>query len=349
MSPLDVLPPVGNPVFVFPILSLLVAAYNLVPDFGLAIVLVTILIRLALYPLFRIQIQNQRAMQELAPAMHELKAKYGSDRQRLGQEQMKLYQERGYNPAMGCLPLLLQMPLLFALYAALSQAPNIPADQWIYRLLPFVSPPDGGHLDLAAHWLPWLSSLAEKSNPFDVVHLFGAPSLTPGGMPDPPGAGIVPVALAERFGLAVLPLLAGGLQLASSIMFQPSVQPKNIDPQQKMMQSMQYYFPLLTVWFATQFPAGLAIYWVTTTLFGIVQQYFVSGWGQLPRFLPFLKRIPSPADRTLAARQRAALEEERRDMSSRSARAPLPANGPSVVGAQNTRQARRPRNRNKKK
>jgi YidC/Oxa1 family membrane protein insertase len=143
----------------------------------------------------------------------------------------------------------------------------------------------------------------------------------------------------------ILPVLAGATQLISSVMFQPIAQPKTVDPQQKMMQSMQYYFPLITVFIAWSLPAGLGLYWVTTTLFGIVQQYFVSGWGQLPRFLPFLKNIPSPADRTLAARQQAALEEERRDMS---AKAALASNGP---GAQNTREARRQRkaNNNKKK
>ncbi len=226
---LDFLAPYWNFLLVHPLISLLVGAYDLVRDFGLAIVLVTVAIRLALYPLFRIQIQNQRAMQELAPAMNDLKAKYGNDKARLSSEQMKLYQERGYNPAMGCLPILLQMPLLLAMYQA------------------------------------------------------------------------------------------------------------------KMMQSMQYYFPLLTIFIAWSLPAVLAIYWVTTTLFGIVQQYFVSGWGQLPRFLPFLKNIPSPADRTLAARQQAALEEERRDMANKAA---IATNGP---GAQNTREARRQRNRNRKK
>ena len=308
---LDFLAPYWNFLLVHPLISVLVFFYNLTGDFGLAIVLLTITIRLILFPLFRIQIQNQRATQELAPALAELKAKYGSDKQRLSQEQMKLYQERGYNPAMGCLPLLLQMPLLFALYAALSQAPTIAADQWGNVLIPLVSPPAGGHLDLTAHWLPWLpepEGLAHKGDPF-----------------------------------FILPVLAGALQLVSSIMFQPKVQPKTVDPQQKMMQSMQYYFPLLTVVFALQFPAGLALYWITTTLFGIVQQYFVSGWGQLPRFLPFLANIPSPADRTLAARQQAALDEERRDMA---AKAALTSNGP---GAQNTREARRQRNRNKKK
>jgi hypothetical protein len=69
----------------------------------------------------------------------------------------------------------------------------------------------------------------------------------------------------------------------------------------------------------------------------------VSGWGQLPRFVPFLRNIPSPADRTLAARQQAALEEERRDMATQAA---VTSNGP---GAQHTREARRQRGRNKKK
>jgi len=99
---LDFLAPYWNFLLVHPLISLLVGAYDLVRDFGLAIVLVTVAIRLALYPLFKIQIRNQRAMQELAPAMADLKSKYGADKQRLSQEQMKLYQERGYNPAMGC-------------------------------------------------------------------------------------------------------------------------------------------------------------------------------------------------------------------------------------------------------
>ena len=307
---MEVLAPYWNFLLVHPLISLLVAAYDLVHDFGFAIVAVTVAIRLALYPLFKIQIRNQRAMQELAPAMAELKAKYGSDKQKLSQEQMKLYQERGYNPAMGCLPLLLQMPLLFAMYQAFLQAPHLTGASLSGDLIPFVPNPlaPDQTLDLTAHWLPWMTGGLGEADP-----------------------------------LHILPILAGVTQLISSVMFQPMAQPKTIDSQQKMMQSMQYYFPLLTVFIAWSLPAGLGLYWVTTTLFGIVQQYFVSGWGQLPKFLPILKKIPSPADRTLAARQQAALEEERRDMAAKPA---IAANGP---GAQNTREARRQRNRNKKK
>jgi YidC/Oxa1 family membrane protein insertase len=303
---------IWNFLLVHPLVSLLVAAYDVVGDFGLAVIAVTVLIRLLLYPLFVIQIRNQRAMQELAPAMAELKAKFGSDKQKLSQEQMKLYQERGYNPAMGCLPILLQMPLLLAMYSAFQFFVKTPSPDGVElgnALWPFLHNPigPGETLNLSVPWLPWLIDLGHH-DPF-----------------------------------YILPVLAGVTQLISSVMFQPSIQPKNVDAQQKMMQSMQYYFPLITVFIASSLPAGLALYWVTTTVFGITQQYFVSGWGQLPRFLPFLKRIPSPADRTLAARQRAALEEERRDMA---AKAALTSNGP---GAQNTREARRQRNRNKKK
>jgi YidC/Oxa1 family membrane protein insertase len=307
------LAPYWNFLLVHPLVSLLVAAYDLVHDFGFAVVVVTVAIRLLLYPLFKIQIRNQRSMQELAPAMADLKAKYGTDKQRLGQEQMKLYKERGYNPAMGCLPLLLQMPLLLAMYAAFQFFVRNPPPDGLEIgsvIWPFLPNPiaTGQTLDLTAHWLPWLSNGL--------------------GHPDP---------------FYILPVLAGVTQLISSVMFQPAIPPKNVDQQQKMMQSMQYYFPLITVFIAASVPSGLAVYWVTTTLFGIVQQYFVSGWGQLPKFLPFLRRIPSPADRTLAARQQAALEEERRDMA---AKAALTSNGP---GAQNTREARRQRNRNNTK
>ena len=303
-----------NFLLVHPLVSLLIASYDLVHDFGLAVIAVTVAIRLLLYPLFVIQIRNQRSMQELAPAMAELKTKYGTDKQRLTQEQMKLYKERNYNPAMGCLPLLLQMPLLLAMYSAFQFFVNTPPPDGVTlgnAIWPFLHNPIGAgeHLDLGVRWLPWLVDLGQK---------------------DP---------------LFILPVLAGATQLISSVMFQPSVRPKVVDPQQKMMQSMQYYFPLITVFIAQGLPAGLGLYWVTTTIFGIVQQYFVSGWGQLPRFLPFLRNFPSPADRTLAARQQAALEEERRDMASKPA---LAAEGPNGPGAQRSREARRQRNSKRK-
>jgi YidC/Oxa1 family membrane protein insertase len=285
---------IWNFLLVHPLISLLVAAFDLFHDFGLAVVLVTIGIRLLLYPLYVTQIRSQRIMQELAPAMNDIKAKYGKDRQKLSEEQMKLYKERGYNPASGCLPLILQMPILFAMYAAFLQTPTLDGQTLNQILIPFVPNPLGldQKLDLAAHWLPWISEGL--------------------GSPDP---------------WRILPITAGVTQLFASIMAQPANPPKTDDPQQKMMQSMAYYFPLITVFIAWSLPAGLAVYWVTTTLFQIAQQYFVTGWGQLPKFLPFLRNIPTPADATLRARQAAAITEAEADMSGSGRRA-----RPSEVG-----------------
>lgn len=285
---------------VHPLMALLVLAFDVFHDFGLAIVLVTLAIRLILYPLFVAQIRSQRAMQELAPAMSELKEKHGKDKARLAEEQMKLYKERGYNPAMGCLPLIVQMPILFAMYSALQQVGcgiNNPSGECrgltseeVSSFLPsFIANPvaAGGTLDTTAHWLPWIG----------------------GGLqyPDP---------------LYILPILAGATQLVASIMAQPAKQQTNLDQQAKMMQSMAYYFPLITVFIAAGLPSGLAVYWVATTLFQIVQQYFVTGWGRLPRFVPVLANIPSPGERDLHRREAVAITEARRDMA-----------GPSGPGA----------------
>ena len=88
-------------------------------SYGLAIILVTILIRAALYPLTRKQMQSMKKMQSIQPKMKEIQEKYGKDREKLAQKQMELYKEEGVNPAGGCLPLVIQMPFLFAFYYAL--------------------------------------------------------------------------------------------------------------------------------------------------------------------------------------------------------------------------------------
>ena len=86
------------------------------------------------------------------------------------------------------------------------------------------------------------------------------------------------------------------------------------DPNQKMFQSMAYTFPLMTVVLGAQFPSGLTLYWIATTTFQIVQQYFVSGWGQLPKYLPFLRSVPTPADREMKRETAEIVREGRADL-----------------------------------
>src|SRR5438132_11673253 len=105
---------IWNAFLVYPLVNLLVLADYFIHDFGLAVVIVTVAIRLALFPVFRAQVRSSRAMQELAPAMNDIMQKYGHDRQKLQQEQIKLYQERGITPLGGCLRVLGFLPRPFA-------------------------------------------------------------------------------------------------------------------------------------------------------------------------------------------------------------------------------------------
>ncbi|MDQ2951637.1 MAG: YidC/Oxa1 family membrane protein insertase [Chloroflexota bacterium] len=317
-----------NTFLVHPLMALALVAYSFVHDFGLAIILVTVLIRLAVYPLYRTQIRSQRAMQELAPALAELKKKYGKDKARFAEEQMKLYKEYGVNPAAGCLPLVLQLPILFALYSALLQlgcgfggsGPTCPglthndAESVLGFLTSFIQNPVplDGTLDATAHWLPWITSGLQH--------------------PDP---------------LFILPVIAGASQLIASVMAMPAKQAATTDPNQKMMQSMAYTFPLMTVVLGAQFPAGLTLYWIATTAFQIVQQYFVSGWGQLPKYLKFLRNVPTPADKHMKQDTALMLKEAREDMAKMEQRDVAPgdqavtSNGAAVAGAPTRRRGRR--------
>lgn len=297
-----------NAFLVHPLMAIALSAFSVVHDFGIAIILVTVAIRLVVYPLYRIQIRSQRAMAELGPAMNELKQKYGKDRARFAEEQMKLYKEYGVNPMAGCLPLVLQLPILFALYSALLQlgcglgggGSNCPglthdaADSIMGFLANiFTNPvPVGGTLDTTAHWLPWLTNGLQH--------------------PDP---------------LFILPVLAGAAQLIASVMAMPAKPVATTDPNQRMFQSMAYTFPLMTVVLGAQFPSGLTLYWIATTVFQIVQQYFVSGWGQLPKYLKFLRNVPTPADRAMKKETADIVAEGRKDLEKSGARGRASVNG----------------------
>jgi len=283
-----------NSLLVHPLINLLVLADYFIHDFGLAVVIVTVAIRLALFPVFRAQVRSSRAMQELAPAMNDIKKKYGNDKTKLQQEQMKLYKERGINPIGGCLPMLVFFPVLFAMYAAFQQvggltgAHALTVEELRDKVLwPFIPTTAGleptATIDLAAHWLPWVASLAQPD------HLF------------------------FNF-IGPLPIISALLQLVASVQALPRNPPQTDDPTQRTMQSMTYYLPLITVVFFKDLAAGVFIYYITTTVFQIFQQYFVMGWGQLARWIPALANIPTPADRTMRAREQAAITEAEHDM-----------------------------------
>jgi YidC/Oxa1 family membrane protein insertase len=146
-----------RPLTVYLFIPLFQFLHSFIPNFGLVIIVFSIIIKLVLHPLTKTSMRSMRNMQKLQPLMQELREKYKNDPQTMNVQTMKLYKEYGVNPAGGCLPLLLQMPILFALYSLFSASIDLrhaPFMLWITDLsvpdvlipLPFVLPLLGNHI-----------------------------------------------------------------------------------------------------------------------------------------------------------------------------------------------------------
>ncbi|MCX6797323.1 MAG: YidC/Oxa1 family membrane protein insertase, partial [Candidatus Doudnabacteria bacterium] len=113
-----------NEVIYRPLLNLLIFSYHYIPDIGVVIVLLTLLIRLIMAPSFHKQIKSQKALTDLQPKLNELKEKYKGDKEGQAKAMMGLYKEHKINPLSSCLPLIIQLPILIALYQVFSKALN---------------------------------------------------------------------------------------------------------------------------------------------------------------------------------------------------------------------------------
>ena len=281
-----------NLIFTFPIFNGLVVLYHLFGDFALSIVVLTLIIKLVLFPLTLQQLKSMKANQQLQPMMQEIRKKYANDQQAQMKATQALYKEYGVSPLSGCLPLVIQLPVLYGLYYALStvvRTSNL--SEVNAHIYPFIA-----HFtkfpDLTFRWFEWLSFL----NPLLGLHL----SWTfPLNYPDPSH---------------VLPIIAGLATFVQLRMSQPnqaaaaanakaSSKPGQPDPTAQTMKTMQYIMPLFTVFIGWSFPAGLALYWTISSLFQAVQQYFVTGWGSLLTGTPTLtkKEVASSSSRTVAS------------------------------------------------
>jgi YidC/Oxa1 family membrane protein insertase len=117
--------------------AVLVATHNVVPNYGVAIILITIVVRLLMFPIMQRQMRSMKRMSAIAPRMKEIQEQYKDDRERQSQEVMKLYKESGFNPLTGCLPMVLQLPVFIGLYYALQNAIALrqePFFAWIHDL-----------------------------------------------------------------------------------------------------------------------------------------------------------------------------------------------------------------------
>jgi YidC/Oxa1 family membrane protein insertase len=242
--------------------------YNIVGDIGIAIIGLTLVIRLISFPLYRSQIVSQRRMQALQPEIRAITAKYKGNRAKISEEQMRLYRERGVSPFGGCLPTLLQLLLLLPMYLVIQQglaAPDISSMLQVFgQPVLSVACQDPGNplvpcIDPIVPWLDWVTP-------------------APGGL-DAHVPEVLLMVIPGVFGLSLLALVSALLQLVQTrMMTQPN--PTN-DPQIRTTQRMFLILPLFSLIYGWFLPAGLFIYWITTTLFSIVQQYLIIGWGGL--------------------------------------------------------------------
>lgn len=192
--------------------KILVAIYGMTGSFGLSIILLTILIKIVLLPFTLKQDKSMKEMKKLQPKIDELKKRYEGDPQTLNQKTMELYKEHKVNPAGGCLPLLIQLPILWALFGVLRKEGVVPDEAFL-----------------------WFSLVT----------------------PDP---------------FFVLPILNGAVSFV-----QQKLMGTNSNPQ---MKNMMYIFPIMMIFISYKMPGGLQLYWLTSSVTGVIQQYFVMNRGE---------------------------------------------------------------------
>jgi YidC/Oxa1 family membrane protein insertase len=271
------LAPVWNTVLLYPLLNALVGLYRLTGDLGWSIILLTIGLRLLMTPLIMPGLRLSKKMQDIAPELTKLKQQYKNDKQGLMLAQAQLYKEHGANPASGCLPQVIQLLVLIALYSALNSVLKSDGQALVSHLNPML---------YVFNQLPTDFHLSTRFFYMDLVKpdLFRIP-----GLPFPlPGLFV---------------FLAAAVQFLSSKMMTPAVvaekkvaaktETPSDDTMVAVQQQMLYMFPLMTLVLGISFPAGLVLYWFVFSAISMFQQYVATGWGGLTPWLKQLNLIKS--------------------------------------------------------
>ncbi len=263
-----------------PTLNALIALYKVFEQvgapgpLGFAILSFTVILRILLWPIMAQQLRSAKKMSALSPKLNEIKKKYAKDKVMQQQKQAELFKENGVNPASGCLPLILQLVVLIAIYNVLSQVVSAKSPTDLINHINSVLYFPQLHLSIPLDQSFLGTSLATK--PADWAHI--------------------------GLWLLIFPVLTVGLQLIQSKMMLPNTpkvpkkkdDKKNTDDFASTMASTQQQLtlilPFMTGFFVYLYPLGLALYWNTFTLFGILQQYKIGGWGQLPQWVKFLDK-----------------------------------------------------------
>jgi YidC/Oxa1 family membrane protein insertase len=240
-----------------PLLNGLLAIYQLVGNLGVSIIILTTALRFILLPLSAPSLKNAAKMKEVAPKLDKLKKKYKNDKQGLAKAQMDLYKQEGINPASGCLPQILQLIILAALYNVFRQV---------------LGSTEGLSENVTQLLYPFINLQQDQAINLKFAYL----DLT---QPDTFKLGNIPI---PGFFL----LAAAGIQFLSSKLLMPAVkteekiskktESKSDDFASIMQTQSLYLFPLMTIFIGFRFPSGLVLYWLTFSLVNLIQQLVIS-------------------------------------------------------------------------
>ncbi len=240
-----------NAILYKPLFNALILFYEYIPghDFGIAVILLTILIKVVFYPLGVKAIKSQKALSELQPKMKEIQEKYKKDKEKQAKATMELYKKEKINPLSGCFPLLIQLPVLIALFWIFKD--GFQAEQLASSLYAFIPNPEMinpsflGIIDLSRSYFIEIEEVRHYLWPNIVL------------------IGIV-----------------GVVQFFQTKMLSPKTkgkQNKDAGFAGMMQKQMLYFMPIFMVFILSGLPSAVALYWLVTSLFTIGQQYFILG------------------------------------------------------------------------
>ena len=283
--------------------SLLYQLYNFTGhDYGFAIIIFTFLVRAFMMPLSIKQIKSSMKMQELQPELRKLQERYKNDREKLNQEMMKFFQENNYNPAHGCLPALIQLPILLILYKVISMPITnmLGGGEFLSKLVEatkvHASVAGGSETEVVFKFTQEIGDklLSQNFISHDIVAKIidlqaGMNFLGIFNLAKIPSYDYVTILSNKSVFLPLLliPIVSAIFTYVSTKMMMnasasvasttdsPTTLPGGMDPM-KMQKTFLYIGPLMTLWFGFQLPAGLGLYWVASNLFQIFQQIYIN-------------------------------------------------------------------------
>lgn len=248
-----------------PLGYLLLMLYSFIHNYGLTLIVFTFLVKLIILPLTIKQQKSMAETQRIQPLLAEIQAKYKTDKAKLNEETMKLYKEHNVNPAGGCLPLLVQFPIIIGLYWVITQPLTymfgLNADQ-IASLKAATGVMSIQEIDVAKNLTAeiinnlGLTSVRIIDFNFLGLDLGATPSYT-----QPSVLWIIPI------------LAAASTYFVSKFSAPPKNDNAPANDMANSMATMNKIFPLMTAWFTFSFPAGVGLYWVVSNIFQILQQY----------------------------------------------------------------------------